>query len=192
MKHLFLISVAIVLANVGFSQKSIETPKYLLKTNWLYWATITPNLGFEAGLNSKLSLDLSLNFNPWNFGSERTFKHFLVQPELRYWMKERFNGHFLGVHLHYASYNIGGIDVPLFHFPTIRYDGNLYGAGLSYGYQWKISNRWNLEATAGLGYAHLDYNVYQVRDEEQPGPGYHPRNYFTPTKLGFNLIYVIK
>jgi hypothetical protein len=198
MKQFFLISIAIILANVSFSQESIsiaKAPQYLLKTNVLYWATTTPNLGFEAGLNSKLSLDLSVNFNPWNFDRGKTFKHFLVQPELRYWTKERFNGHFFGVHLHYASYNMGGFDlfgVQLFHFPNVRYDGNLYGAGLSYGYQWKVSNNWNFEATVGLGYAHLDYNVYYTRQEGQPGRGFHPRDYFTPTKVGFNLVYVIK
>ena len=30
-----------------------------------------------------------------------------------------------------------------------RYQGNLYGAGLSYGYQWLLSNRWSMEAVIG-------------------------------------------
>jgi hypothetical protein len=195
MKRFFMISIAIVLANVSFSQDSTniaKTPKYLLKTNVLYWATTTPNLGFEAGLSSKLSLDLSFNFNPWNYSGGKTLRHFLAQPELRYWTKERFNGHFFGLHLHYASYNIGGIDLPIFSFSDFRYEGNLYGAGLSYGYHWKVSDRWSFEATAGLGFAHFDYNVYHIEHEEDyPALG-QPRNYFTPTKLGFNLIYVIK
>jgi hypothetical protein len=199
MKHFFLVFIALVLANVGFSQGSNPVKstdgtdsKYLLKTNIPYWFTTTPNLGFEAGLSPKLSLDLGVNYNPWNLSGEKTFKHFLVQPELRYWTKERFNGHFFGVHFHYANYNIGGIDVPLFHFPNYRYEGNLFGAGVSYGYMLRIAGRWNLEFTAGLGYAHLDYSVYPVRREPTSDLGYHPRNYFTPTKVGINLIYVIK
>ena len=39
-------------------------PKFAIKTNALYWATSTPNLGFEVGLAKKLTLDISGNYNP--------------------------------------------------------------------------------------------------------------------------------
>ena len=76
-------------------------PKFAIKTNALYWATSTPNLGFEVGLAKKLTLDISGNYNPWKFGDDRQIKHWLVQPELRYWLCERFNGSFFGLHGHY-------------------------------------------------------------------------------------------
>ena len=41
-------------------------PKFAIKTNALYWATSTPNLGFEVGLAKKLTLDISGNYNPGN------------------------------------------------------------------------------------------------------------------------------
>ena len=37
-------------------------PKFAIKTNALYWATSTPNLGFEVGLAKKLTLDISGNY----------------------------------------------------------------------------------------------------------------------------------
>ena len=52
---------------------------------------------------------------------------------------EKFNGHFLGVHAHYADYNVGGIKFLSKNMENYRYQGNLYGAGLSYGYQWLLS-----------------------------------------------------
>ena len=72
-------------------------PKFAIKTNALYWATSTPNLGFEVGLAKKITLDVSGNYNPWKFGDDRQIKHWLVQPELRYWLCERFNGSFFGL-----------------------------------------------------------------------------------------------
>jgi len=42
-------------------------PKIAIKTNALYWATSTPNLGLEIGLAKKLTLDISGNYNPWKF-----------------------------------------------------------------------------------------------------------------------------
>ena len=34
-------------------------PKFAIKTNALYWATTTPNLGFEVGLAKKITFDVS-------------------------------------------------------------------------------------------------------------------------------------
>ena len=39
-------------------------PKFAIKTNALYWATSTPNLGFEVAKKKKLTLDVSGNYNP--------------------------------------------------------------------------------------------------------------------------------
>ena len=72
-----------------------KAQRVAVKTNALYWATSTPNLGFEVGLAKKITLDVSGNYNPWKFGNDCQIKHWLVQPELRYWLHERFNGHFL-------------------------------------------------------------------------------------------------
>ena len=55
----------------------------------------TSNLGVEVGLAKKWSLDLSGNYNGWKLGDEARMKHWLVQPEARYWLCEKFNGHFL-------------------------------------------------------------------------------------------------
>jgi hypothetical protein len=135
-----------------------------------------------------------MNYNPWSFSGNKKLKHFLIQPELRYWSCEPFNGHFWGIHAGYARYNIGGIKLPFFpeqKLETTRYQGNLYGVGLSYGYQWILSPRWNFEATIGLGYAYLDYTAYKCQScgNELYNKDKH---YLGPTKMGLSLIYIIK
>jgi len=116
-------------------------------------------------------------------------KHWLVQPELRYWLCESFNGHFFGVHTFYGQYNIGG--VRYFGLSDYRRQGNVAGAGLSYGYQWLLSTRWSLEATLGVGYARFNYDVYpckecgkRIRKENH--------NYLGPTRAAVSIIYIIK
>ena len=79
-----------------------------VKTNTLYDATTTLNLGVEVACNKHLSLDISGNYNPWTFSDDKSIKHWLVQSELRYWLHERFNGHFFGVHVLYADYKVAG------------------------------------------------------------------------------------
>lgn len=164
--------------------------KVAVKSNLLYDATSTINLGVEAGLSKKLTLDVSGNYNPWKFKDNAKIKHWLVQPELRYWLCERFNGHFFGLHAHYAEYNVGGIKF-ISGLKHNRYEGNLYGAGLSYGYQWLLSNRWSIEAVLGIGWAHLDYGKYpcetcgkKIKDET--------KDYFGVTKAAVSIIYFIK
>lgn len=164
-------------------------PKFAIKTNALYWATSTPNLGFEVGLAKKITLDVSDNYNPWKFGDDRQIKHWLVQPELRYWLCERFNGSFFGLHGHYGEMNVSNLNI--FGMGHDRYDGSLYGAGISYGYQWIISKRWSMEATIGVGYARLKYDKY-ARGDGGEKLGHNTRNYFGPTKIGLSFIYVIK
>ena len=87
--------------------------KFAVKSNLLYDATATINLGVEVGLSKKWSLDLSGNYNGWMLGDEARFKHWLVQPEFRYWTCERFNGTFWGLHLHGGEFSVAGIHLPL-------------------------------------------------------------------------------
>jgi hypothetical protein len=160
-----------------------------LKSNLLYDVTTTMNLGLEAGLGKKWTLELPVNYNPWSFPNDRKIKHWLIQPELRYWLCEKFNGHFFGLHSHVAGFNVAGIKRT--GFENSRYEGYAYGAGVSYGYQWILNKRWSIEATFGLGYAFLDYGKYQcgtcepkIKDVE--------KHYFGPTKAGVSLIYILK
>lgn len=164
-------------------------PTYAIKTNLLYWATTTPNLGLEFGLNRNMTLDITGNYNPFILGKNRKLKHILVQPEFRYWLCERFNGHFFGVNAIYSLYNVGGIKA--LNLDGHRYEGHLFGAGFSYGYQWVISNRWNLEATLGLGYARLIYDKYNC-ETCKAFQGREHKNYFGPVKAGVSFIYFIK
>lgn len=183
---LFFIST---LLNAQEKKEGMYIPSIAIKTNALYWATTTPNLGFEIGLSKKMTLDISGNYNPWELADNKKIKHWLVQPELRYWLCERFNGHFLGVHAHYAEYNIGGLNI--LGLDKNRYQGNLYGGGISYGYQWILSNHWSIEATVGLGYAHLDHDKYtcgdcgtKLKKDE--------KNYWGATKAGLSIVYILK
>ena len=164
-----------------------------IKTNLLYGATATPNLQLEFGLNKKSTLELGAGVNWFEFNNNKKFKHILVQPEYRYWFCETFNGHFLGVHAHGAQFNVGGWDIPvgrLDAFKENRYEGYLYGGGLSWGYQWVLSPRWNFEASIGGGFARIHYDKYDCATcgTKQDEGKY---NYWGVTKAALSLIYVI-
>lgn len=180
--------------NTSSGRRQSYLPSLAVKTNLLYDATTTFNLGGEVKLSDYLTLDLSVNYNPWSFSENKKFKHVLVQPELRYWIYEPFNGHYLGTHLMYSYYNVGNINLPLDIFSDLknfRYQGNGYGFGFSYGYQWILSAKWNLEATFGFGYIYFDYSRYECQSCGKKLEDSH-KNYFGPTKAGLSLIYILQ
>lgn len=152
-----------------------------LKTNGLYWLTTTPNAGVEVALSPKLTLDLSAAYNPWTFKDDKKMRFWLVQPELKYWFCEKFEGHFVGTHLHAAQY-YGG-------WKEKRYDGYLAGGGFTYGYDWILSPHWNLEAAIGIGYAHLWYKESPRIPCLKCYENKH-KNYFGPTKVAVSLTYI--
>jgi hypothetical protein len=84
---------------------------------------------------------------------------------------------------------MGGIELGA--LKEFRYEGSLYGGGLSYGYHWVLNTRWSIEATLGVGYALMDYSKYDcVTCGKKAKDG--TRNYIGPTKAGISLIYIIK
>lgn len=118
--------------------------KVAVKSNLLYDATATFNLGVEFGLARKWTLDVPVNLNPWKFNDGTRLRHWGVQPEVRYWFCERFRRTFIGLHAHYADFNVGNFPDWSFiseNMKQNRYEGYLYGAGISvmcFGWRSKI------------------------------------------------------
>lgn len=163
------------------------------KTNFAHWAAFgSPNLSVEVALNRKLTVDTYGGFNLWKLSEPKEFRHWAVQPELRYWFCDVFNGHFIGLHGHGGQFNIGGIDIPVGRLAKLkdhRYEGYFYGAGLSYGYQWILNKHWNIEASLGGGYARVWYKKFPcVSCGEKLGEGFY--NYWGVTRATLSLVYV--
>ena len=111
--------------------QSAQAQDVSLKTNAVYWVTTTRNFVLEVALSPKYSVNLLGAYFPWTFKDDKKMRMWFVQPEVRYWLCEKFEGHYVGVHLHGAQY-FGG-------FHEKRYDGYLAGGGISYGYNWILS-----------------------------------------------------
>ena len=203
MKRYLIIAVFAFLASFG----SASAQKVAVKTNALYWATATPNLGFEFALGDRWTFELEGGYNPWTLDSDNNMKikHWLVSPEFRYWFCNSFQGHFIGVNANYAQFNIGGLPfampnlfvnlssdaAPMPDLQAARIQGWAAGAGITYGYAFPIARRWNMELTVGYGWWYTNYDQYESRKcglfqqiVEKHALG--------PTALGVSFIYMIK
>lgn len=170
-----------------------DAQRVALKTNLPYLAATSPNLGLELRVGRHSTIDLGGGMSLWKFDEATTLKHWLVQPEYRYWICEPMNGHFVGLHLHGGQYNIGGINIPIGRLKKLkeeRYQGYFYGAGLSYGYQWVLSSKLNLEASLGGGYARVWYELYPCAAcGNKFGEGFY--NYWGLTRATLSLVYFL-
>ena len=166
-----------------------------IKTNLISDAILSPNLGVEIGLAPKWTLDLSGQLNLWPINDHK-WKHWLAQPEARYWFCERFMQSFLGFHVLGGQFNVGNIDTNInflgSNFSKLkdrRYEGWAAGVGVAYGYAWAFAKHFNLEFEIGVGYVYLDYKKYSCGEcSKLLGKSHH--NYFGPTKAAINFEYL--
>lgn len=165
-----------------------------VKTNALGWAATNLNAGAELRMADRWTGGINLSYNPWTFSDNMKWKHIYVSPEARYWLCSTFAGHFVGAHLLYAHYNAGNIDLPFGLAPALRterHQGDLWGAGLFYGYSWMLSNRWSIEAEVGLGYGYARFKRYDcAKCGTYKGPD--KRHLLMPTKAAVSIVYNIK
>jgi len=166
-----------------------------VKTNLLYDATTTPNIGAELGIGKKHSLQLYYGLNPWKFNTDsgkKYFKHWLLMPEYRYWFCHRFQGSFVGVHAMGGEFDAANVKLPFGMYKGLRdhrYEGWYLGGGVSYGYQWVLSRHWNLEASVGVGVVYAKYKGYECGEcGRQINDG--DTWYVGPTKAVLSFLYL--
>ena len=190
--RLLIVSICLVVASLTASAQNV-----VVKTNLLYDIIATANLGIEFKVAPKWTVDISGNLNAWTFSDNKKWKHWVLQPEARYWLCERFNGHFVGAHLVGGIYNMGNWNTDFTFLGTDfgqlkehRYEGWLVGAGIAYGYHWMLGRPWSVEAEIGIGYVYTQADKYECPRCGEQLENNKPHHYVGPTKAAVNLIYV--
>lgn len=186
--------------------------RFAIKTNLLYaGATLTPNLGFEFATGGRTSVELSAGYNDleklwddaasgpeWDINNnyKTRLKHIFGKAEFRYWLRQRLGGHFVGAGLFYGDYNVGDLDIPLLFEREFDYNGNLYGASLSYGYLWRWNNLLAMEFNLGFGVAMMRYRKSFIEGNtesyELSNTITFRKTYAGPTAAGIKLVFTIR
>lgn len=181
---------------LGLFGMGAKCQEVALKSNLLYDAFATLNAGVEVKLSDRWTLDVSANYNGWTLSHDRKWKHWLLQPETRYWFCDSFAGYFVGAHVLAGQYNVGNLDnnisflgSDLSKLSDKRYQGWFVGLGLVYGYAWILNKHWNLEALLGFGWAYTRYDIYPCAHCGTKVAENKPHNYVGPTKAAINLVY---
>lgn len=178
-----------------FATFGAYSQKVGIKTNLISDAVTSPSLGVEFKMAPKWTFDFSGQLNAWNIHNRR-WRHWMIQPEGRWWFCEAFQGSFLGVHAIGGQFNIGDIkhgfkflNSDFRKLKDHRYQGWGVGAGVAYGYAWILGRHWNTELEIGIGWIYTNYDRYPCTVcGTKDGTGHH--NYFGPTKLSWAIEYI--
>lgn len=211
-KYLLLVFCVLATATAASGQK------IAVKNNLLGDAMLSPNLAVEFRMAPKWTLDTYVSWNPF-FKSDRgigfdewlpeedgsslkMLKHLMVEPEVRFWTCEAFNGLFFGVHALGGIHSITGVKWPLFAIgdpdgTTLLkkenlYEGYFWGAGVSIGHQWIIGKRWNIEASFGAGYVQMVHDVMDPMNVCDPLEENVKFPMIWTTKATLSIVFLIK
>lgn len=163
---------------------SVVAQRIGLKTNALYWAAASPNLGVEFRVNRHVTLNFEAMGNRLKVGKLDT-RLLSFSPEARYWFSARPQaGHFVGVMAQGSNYNILS--------DGTRHKGDSWGAGLSYGYSFVLGRRWSLETTVGVGMIHVNEKKYLEATQAEPEKANNTKWMLAPLKAGVTFVYLLR
>ena len=198
--HLYnRILTVVLLLNLIILRASAQT--LALRTNLLYDATLSPNLGVEVRLGESWTAGINAGFNAWDLDQQKNkkWRHLLVAPNIRRYFAQkddtlfrRYKGHYLEMDAIYSHFNVGNVKFPFGLYKSVRdrrLQGDLLALGGKYGYSWILARDWRIEAEAGVA---VGYAWYKEYDCPHCGSylGEGDRIFLLP-QLGINVVYII-
>ncbi len=180
----FLLKKIAVLVVLLLTAAGANAQRVAIKTNALYWTTLSPNLGMELRLSRHYTLNIDAGFNPFKISDKFEPRFIGISPEIRYWFDARPQSHhFIGALALGSSYK--------FLLKDKQHDGSALGLGMTYGYSFVLGKRWSLETTIGAGLLKIKEKEFRKGDEI-PEKVNRSKYMFAPLKVGVSFVYIIK
>ena len=196
--------ILLLLTGIFCSATRVQAQKWSVKTNLLYWATGTLNIGGELKVSKHSTFNVTCNLNPWTYGVDTKLQHWFFRPEYRYWVTEANTRLFFGMHVMGGGFEVGGFKVPIIGDKIGRlrnllytyHSGTFVAAGVGMGYAFYLSPHLNLEVSGGVGLARIKH--HSEPNTKHPkwagGPTWRGRDKVhylpVPTELSISLVYL--
>lgn len=164
---------------------------FAVRTNVLYDALLLPTLGVEWRLNRDLGIKLDGSLAWWGGEHGKVQKMWLLNPEVR-WYLLRDKRFYVGASANYGKYNIYKYALGGIMSKDTGYQGDLWGAGLTIGYQLYLSRRFSVDFNLGLGYTRSEYDSFRMIDGMRVYKDRNQsKNFWGPTQAGISLVWTI-
>lgn len=162
-----------------------------LRTNLVYDALLLPTLGIEWRVNSHIGIKLDGSLSRWGGATGKVQKVWLLNPEVR-WYLLRNRRFYAGVSGNYGEYNLYKYALGSIVSKDSGYQGKLWNAGLTAGYQLCLSRGFSLDFNLGLGYTRSEYDTFGMTNGVRVYKERNKRkNFWGPTQAGVSLVWTI-
>lgn len=162
-----------------------------VRTNLLYDAMLLPTIGVEWRINPSVGIKLDGSLAWWGGETDKVQKMWLLNPELRWYLldNKRF---YVGASGTYGEYNIYKYPLGNLLKDDTGYQGKLWNAGLTVGYQLYLSRSFSVDFNLGLGYTRSEYDSFTLTDKTRVYKERNKaKNFWGPTQAGISLIWTI-
>ena len=174
--------------------EAAKQPRIALRTNLLYDATLSPNLGVDVRVDSLRTVGVLAGLNAWDIdkAKNKKWRHALFSLRARKYRDSLFHKGYYEADLIYSHYNVGNTKIPFGLYSAVkdrRLQGDLIALGGKYGYSWILSRTWRIEAEAGVAVGYAWFKEYDC-DHCGTYYGKGDRIFLLP-QLGVNVVYII-
>lgn len=148
-----------------------------VSTDVLKWGTVSPNISVDLVLDSRLSLNMEMVFDPL---IDINFKRTNLSTELRYWFRSPLYSHYLGVNVVASKYDL--------KYNNHIKNEQMVSIGIGYGYSIIVNRRVSITPHIGVGYgfvrSHTNPELNGVSSSQKR---------FEPvlSKIGISFSYII-
>ncbi|KUJ52667.1 DUF3575 domain-containing protein [Chryseobacterium sp. JAH] len=207
---LSLLSIININAQETLAQenKSAGEKKLYVKGNALLIPIAVINAGLEYQLNNKFTMQGDVLISPWKSFAGHEAQIYMGTIEGRYYFKEAFKGWHVGANVSVGAFilqkpqywNQEGYYYNPKGFQTNYALSNLYQKGYAIllgvegGYQFRLSENWNMDIFAGFGTSQDFYKGYDrvSGDRYDEATGWNKSGEIIPYRGGVMLSYRLK
>lgn len=171
-----------------------------IKTNVPLILTGNPNIGVEWSVGRQFTVNADVLWAPYLFKkNEEVFRALIGSVDFRYYINPKYyytndlwDGFYVGPYAMMGNFNIG-LKRKDETKMSYRHMGWGVSSGVSFGYKFYLTPRFRVDVNMGAGYAHLQYDKFQLGGEyaDFPLEIKNTKSYYGPTKVGVHLIYNI-
>lgn len=204
---IFIAALALVSANRMTAQEQISDNEnsLRLKGNALFIPIVIINAGLEYQLNSKYTLQGDIFISPWKSFAGHELQYYSASVEGRYYFKEAFNGWYVGANVAVSSFIFqkwdywGEIDYvnennEVFTKSNFYQKGYSFLFGITAGYQFRLSDRLNMDIYGTVGSSQDFYKGYdrETGRRYDVANGYNKSGEIIPYRGGVMISYKLK
>ena len=174
MKTGFLAGVLtlLILGNLNAQEQENTNQKSVyVKGNALFIPIGIVNLALEHQLSKKFTVQGDIFISPWKSFDGHELQYYSVSAEGRYYFNEAFRHFYVGANIATSAFTLQKWnywpDEPYYNdYGEVFTSSNLYQKGysliigLTLGYQFKVSDRWNIDLYGTLGTSQDFYKGY--------------------------------